>query len=320
MKERKKVTFIKNNKETSAEINLFTKKSIGEILFTKQSAKEEFGSIYYINDDIEYLELNNIIFPKDVRFIVPNNSILVLNNCTFKTGNIDVVGGNIDIVNPILNEGIYTNRISLSNVGVFNLLSNNKNKGYITLNGNAKEVVVRINNTINKVALTTEKIFLQSIKNIKEININSQLTILKNCDIEIDENQQIVTNSLVLDDSQMIYQTNTSNATLEAEIITMKDSIINFNSIYTILAVVKSKIISLINSEISSRSSIKIDAFNITIDDKSKLLAEQDITINKDRYTRKKEDDSVEINSNNQESINAKRKLISTLKTLTKRK
>ena len=320
MKERKKVTFIKNNKETSTEINLFTKKNIGEILFTKQSAQEEFGSIYYINDDIEYLELNNIIFPKNVKFFIPKNSILVLNNCTFKTGKIDVIGGNVDIVNPILNEGIYTNRISLSNVGIFNLLSNNKNKGYITLSGNAKEAVIGIKNTINRIALTTEKVFLQNIKNIKELDIKSITTILKNCDIEIDENKQIATNSLVLDDSQMIYQTSTSNATLEVEFIKMKDSMINFNSIYTVLAVIKSKLISLSNSEISSRSSIKIDTSNITIDDNSKLVAEQDITINEDRYIRKKEDDNVEINSDNQEAINAQRKLISTLKTLTKRK
>ena len=163
----KEITYVRNKEKKTTILTIMNSKSVGRIIFSPQSSQEESFSEYHINEDIEYLELKNLTFKKDAKFYTPPKCILVLSNCTFKGGKIDIIGGIVGLINPTLNEGVYTNRIFLSDVNTFNVITNNDDKSYVALLGKAKHINIIGNINISRILLSS----IESIKiNGEKIN------------------------------------------------------------------------------------------------------------------------------------------------------
>lgn len=321
MKKRESITLISNGVEERKEVTLLNKKNIGKKIFSPASSIDESIEVYYINDEVEYLELHNFNFNKDTKFHIPQNCILVLVNCTFRKGKIDFIGGSVDLINPTLNDGIYTNRIFLSDVEDFNILKNDKDMSYITILGSAKTATINIKTNINKISLKTGVIALKNINNIKGFKLISDTVIIRNSDIGIDNEMIIETPDLRIEDSQLIYQYDMSISELNVDEITMKDSEILFNDVCTDLAVIRSKKIALNKSVIHSRTDLIIECPEIVLDDKSRLETGESLTLNGDTYFKKdSDDDLLEINSNNAPRLNNYKNLISILKKVKERR
>ena len=73
--------------------------------------------------------------------MIPKETLVVLDNCTFKSNQIELLQGSVELIHPNLNPCYYTNRIYLSDLNDFNVTMNNDNKSYITITGKSKNFI-----------------------------------------------------------------------------------------------------------------------------------------------------------------------------------
>lgn len=299
MKEKRIITYIKNGQKITKEFKIFTKNAIIGDLFVSPYPQPLNYELLQIKDDIEYLKLQNINFKKEVRFIIPNNTNLIIENCSFNSSRLDLTGGNITLLNCTFNPCNYTNRIYLNNVNklIFNL---DNGKSYLTITGKSKEIDVSGNYRFDTLSITGEKAIIKNMSDIKNLKLINKETLLKDCDFEINLNndiQSIQTQKLTLDNSKLFYQSDFDNVLINLYEEEKINKIIDRNIIFQITNLELNN-----NSIIDSNNEIIINNKNI------------DITVNNNQKELikflKESKEKILINQETKNNIKIKKKII----------
>ena len=295
MKEKRVVTYIKEGKEITKVFNFLSKREILNTLFEKPFYQTDNYEFYKIKSDIDYLSIKNMNFKKDARFILPDNTILVIENCTFKSGRIDLTGGNIDLLHPKLNPCFYTNRIFVSDVNNLNIEIGSDNRSFITVTGTANNFSMTATNRIENIAITGKTAQLKNIKDIKSLKLINEKTTLKNCIFSIDldnDMEKIQTETLDIEDSNLFYLNYQNRRLLSSKNINLKNAII------------------------SSENNVNIDCEKIIMDNQSTIESKHNIKLLIDTYTIVNDESKIKVNLQSKDTLNKRKELISVLKGL----
>ena len=245
MKERMVVSYVlKNNKENiiTKEFNLLTRKKIFATLFSSPASQEGINEEYVLRENIEVLTLKNIIFKKDTRLVIPEGTTLILDSCTFKSGKIDILGGKVKLTNPTLNPCIFSNRIFLSNVDTFDVTINDDTRCSVTILGTSNIFSADIKSRIEKIKMSSKEINLKNIKKIGYFTLKSDLLSLKNCDLELNvDDEQIPSNYLTLENSYLMYDYSNQKTVIDNEETNLKNSKIYIYDTYNPNCEIKTK-------------------------------------------------------------------------------
>ena len=242
MKERKTIKYIKNGEEITKEYNILTRNKLLNDLFKKPYYQTGSQEVYSINEDIEYLSMTNITFSKNVKMVIPDDSTVELNNCTFQGESMYYIGGNIVLNNPNINPDNYTNRVYLNNTNDANIVIDSNNRGFISIIGSSKNFSIKANNRIETIYLTADKATLQDIYGIKSLKLITKNATIKNCSFKINldnQSQNIKTDTLDIENSNLYYMTDELSKDYEiikADEIVLRRSTIDTNNQVTIIA------------------------------------------------------------------------------------
>ena len=300
MNKKRLITYIKNGEEKSKEFNLFTKKEIIREVFSNPYYQSGISDFYRINENIEFLSITNMTFPKGIRMVIPEDCVVVLNDCIFKGGCMEFVDGTIELNNPTLNPDYYTNRIYLVDTKDANILIDYNNKSHITITGKSDNFSLNGYGRIETISLSGKKATLKNIEEINNLKLNNQETNIEDCSFVIDLNNQtqdIQTETLNIKDSSIYYKFEQVEETQDNE----KES-----------NVITTDVLNLIYTNISAKNTIGINAKTITMDSVSSIKTTDKIKLLDDTYTTK--GTSVKLDINSIKEINSRRELISILK------
>ena len=186
MNNQKMISYIQKEEEKLKNVNLFKKKEITKDIFKTTYQEENNYEFYHIKNEIEYLHLKNIIFNKNSNFVVPDNTILILDNCLFKSEKMDFTGGNIEIIHPKLMSYQYTNYIYFKDVDNINIIIGKDNRSFPTIKGIAKRFSLNTLSNIdilNSLSITADKIILTKTNHYKAIKLIGNHIILNKSNI-----------------------------------------------------------------------------------------------------------------------------------------
>ena len=310
MKEKRIITYRKNGEEIKKEFNIFTRKEILKNLFEEPYYQSGTKEIYRIKSDIEYLEISNISFKKETTFVIPNDTMLVLEDCSFTAGRIGFENGLIQLINPRLNPSIYTNIIHASSVEDLDIVIGKDNRSFITITGDAKNFSINARERIETISITGEKAHLKNIKGIKNIKLTNKETILENCNLELDLEtsiQKINAETVNANNCSLYYQTNFKN--LPDSEKRKKNYLNNYNALNEIIYADN---LNLTNTAIDTNNILNMSAKRITMDEHSYIKANNKIKISNDIFIA--QDNNIKITPTTVKQTNEKRQVISILK------
>ncbi len=306
MKDKKVVSYIKNGNYIKNEFNIFTRNKIINDIFILPKEQPDNYEYYEIQKDIEYLNLKNITFKKDAKFLLTENNNIELENCDFKGGRLGLTNGSITITNSTFNPCNYINRIILKNVNNFNLNLNNSNS-FLSIIGESKNTRLSGNYRVETITLTGSTIEINDMKDIKTLRLNNHETTLNNCNFGINlsnETQYINTKKTNIINSNLYYQGDFEKLTI-SPYLEEKNNILENNNNH-----LQTNTLNLKNSKIESNDKIMINIPNLIMDNESKIQSNECIELN--NYILKSiNNNKVEINKEEYRKI-----LIKLLKTL----
>ena len=321
MKEKKEIIFRKNKKETTKEITIFNKNKLVKELFDEYKFIEgESFNTYKIKDDIEYIYLKNIIFKRETKFRIPNNTTLILDNCTFNKGKVDIYGGNFEIINPNLNPCYYTNRFYISDVNNLNIVINKNSNGYMTIAGNAKNFSIDAKNKISGIALEAKNIKINNLNDAKILALTGENITIENSTLNLEIlsqfKNQLNSKNINLKNSKLYYQTDIEQININVDNLSLENSYILFMGGYLINTTIGCKKLELKDSKIDSTDSITLLTDEILLDDNSEIVSSVKIQMHNNIYLPQKNSEIAitKDNLNETEEEQHRRKLISILK------
>lgn len=184
MREKPMVTYQKQNIEISKPITYFNKYSIINTLFEHPFEQVNSWDFYSVNKGISKIHLKNVTFYRDIKFICPKNTTLILENCQFNGANLYFFGGNIQLINPKLPSYYYCNNIS--GAGLESFSTNIKDEYLIDLNLHIKANKINIDGEkrIRNICLNGQEITLKNISQINSMSLFGEKIIVKNSRIK----------------------------------------------------------------------------------------------------------------------------------------
>ena len=310
MKEKRIIKYIKNGEEIKKEFNILTRKSILQNSLEEPYYQSGAEEIYKIKEDIDLIYISNMTFKKNIKFIIPEDTILILDKCIFLGGKIELIKGNIQLINPKFNPNIYINRIHAVTVNDLDIRIDSDNRGFITIRGNVNNFSMNIKERIEKISINGEKAILENIKDIKSLKLKNNETILKNCNFEIDldkNEQDIMSQTLNIENCTLSYQTDLK----ELE----KPNLINDNNLdisNALSPIIRTNDLNLINSKIESNNVLNISTRKISMDNNSSIKATNELNLSTDNFKAKNKE--IEITPTTIQELTKTRNIISILK------
>ena len=318
MKDKKIITYIKNGKSETKEMNLFNKKEIIKDLYSSAFIQNNTYEFYIINEDIDFLLLKNMTFKKEVKFLLPKKeTLLVLENCTFKSGGINFINGNVALLYPNLDPRYYTNRITAYNLENLEIDIAKDDKSYISVYGKSNNLSINTKNKINNIFVTTNNCYLKNINSVQHLEIKGGNAILDKCNIGINleaETYNIDIEKLILKNSSLLLHPNSSKENLQLGTLYLNNSNIYIDDSYFEEVKIKCNQLTLENSILEAREKLRLKCQRISIDDKSKLLSDDNISILNNTYSRKEDQNNLELTLEDLIKLQNKSYLISILK------
>ena len=308
------ITYISNDKEEEKRMTLFTKEILLKRVF-ENTQQERFYEVCKIKEDIKYLKLQNIKFDKNVKFIIPEDTNLVLDNCLFKGERIDLIGGNVEILSP--NPTIDTNRHFAKKLNKLYMRLEKKPNSFLNISGSTKSFYLNAEKNIDQISIKSDEIYLKNINYVKNIQMQGNNITLDGVSIDINSdyvNNSMIPNKLIIQNSSIYYQCQFAQMQLKAKYLWLKNSNIHFNSNYFAKAIIRTDYLNLENSLVDSMDYLDCESKKIIMDQSSKLKAGQSITLQDNAYVPTPREDNLEITQKKIEELERKRQLISILK------
>ena len=315
MKEKKTITYIKNGTEVTKIINLFNKKEILDTIFEQYRLLSE-GIELIIKEDVEYLLLKNICFSQNIKLLIPNTTIIILENCYFKGKKIDFKGGNIQLINPQFSSDLLNSYIHVDKVIDFNLILKSQNNINTTVRGQSNILTIDGNSSEISIIANAQEIILKNIQKTKELKITGAKVILANCSLDMDlyhDIKKINAQYLRIINSSLYYQSD-KKVYLLADSMNLYDSDIYFYGFCDINGIIQCNQLTLKNSKIEAKNSIKVFCQKMLIDSDSSIVTGQNIMLNEDTYYPKNENNSLVLNTKKLSHRISEREFISVLK------
>lgn len=177
---------------------------------------------YEIKPDINFLYLNNVTFYQKVKFLCPNETIFVLDNCNFKENILNFNGGYVTLKNPKLPNYYYCNRIYGSSLESFSFtFDNNQNNLHLSLN--SKNICTRIYDGSANINLKGNDITATITSDLASLNIDANSLKITSSNITLKENDKkssINSNSMELINSSIL---SSSNLDISTTFLTLDD-------------------------------------------------------------------------------------------------
>lgn len=213
MKSKPTVTYIKDKKTVTKDLNFITREGLSRTLFKQPyNVGPSEWDYYKLNDNITYLHFKNVTFYRESRFICPPNTILILENCSCRKQRFLFAGGKVKIINPNLSCAWYRNLIVGLDLDEFYLSSKNNSPSFLTLNIDAKNIEIDGEPRIDQLYLTGDKIKLENIYKLTGLSIkgncvkikNSNIDLIKKDSLEPQDKTHIITNILDLENTKIL--------------------------------------------------------------------------------------------------------------------
>lgn len=247
MKQKQIIRYIKNNTEKEIELNIFNKSIINKELLEATTQEEKMN----IKKELELINFKNINFTGTKEINCKNDSICILDNCSFTqqkfTRTLTFSNGNFQIINPKTEKTKTIQLIDTKDV-VFDF--NDKDEYEIEtaiMHESGNKIEINSNDSVKNITLKCKQAHLNGIFNIK----NFQLECTKNLSIG-NQNKTTIINLLNWGGRIETKKLNLTNC-----IITNDSNLLPLNITYKELSgenfIIKSKTDIIINDETFSK-------------------------------------------------------------------